>query len=156
MHSFEALTMNFGYLLQHTCPVKKHYYSFWYQPQGQLQAQEGGWELDKIVKSDVPGIFWSYNFLSWNFLVPEISFCYILPGKFLSWNFVPRKLHGFHLRFSSYYVTHWNKKEQHSQGKCKWKTLVSPMVGCWHFLNLGAVAALQQTFYSLWLHSNQY
>ena len=39
-----------------------------------------------------------------------------------------------------------NEKEQHSQGKFKWKTLVSPMVGCWHFSNLGAVAALQPTF----------
>ena len=39
INSFEANSMNFGYFVQHTSPLNRHYWYFVISPSGQLQAE---------------------------------------------------------------------------------------------------------------------
>ena len=69
MHSFEALDMDFGYFVQHSSPLKKHYWYFVYHPLGQPQAQKGvgKWSPEGRIHSFETLILvqkWQLHFLS--------------------------------------------------------------------------------------------
>ena len=56
IQSLEAFNINFGYFVQHTCPLKKNIISiFWYNPQGKFQAQEGAgnWAPEALASTVV-------------------------------------------------------------------------------------------------------